>query len=165
MARKLIIAGIALATVLGFAATSGMAFAQVATTPPTASDISTAKSAKVGTILVAAGNTVYTLKAGKTRCDAKCLKAFPPVLLPKGVTNATAGPGVDASKLGTVTTADGASQITYSGKALYWSQKDKAPGQVHGDLKDKWGKWSTVVTKKPAKPKGPPNPGTGGSSF
>jgi predicted lipoprotein with Yx(FWY)xxD motif len=165
MARKLLIASIAVATMLGFAVTGGLASAKVANAPTTASVISTAQSAKFGTILVAGGFTVYTLKPSKTPCDAKCLKAWPPVLLPKGVTTATAGAGVDASKLGTVTTADGSLQITYSGKALYWFQKDKGPGQVHGNVKNKWGKWSTVVTKKSSKPKGKSNAGTGGTSF
>ena len=95
-----------------------------------------------------AGNTVYILKPSKTACTAKCLKAWPPVLLPAGVTAATAGTGVDASKLGTVCRRRAALQITYGGKALYWFVKDKAPGQVKGNIKDKWGKWVTVVTVK-----------------
>ena len=98
--------------------------------------------------MLVSGNTVYTLKPSKTACDAKCLKARPPVLLPDGVTSPTAGTGVDASKLGTMATADGAMQITYAGKPLYWFAKDKAPGQVHGNVTDKWGKWATVVTAK-----------------
>ena len=119
--------------------------AVAATSPTTASVISSTANAKLGTILVA-GKTVYTLKASTTTCTAKCLKAWPPVLLPHAVKTATAGTGVDASKLGTVAAAKGALQITYSGKRLYWFVKDKAPGQVHGNVKDKWGKWSTVVT-------------------
>ena len=77
------------------------------------------------------------------------------MLLPQGVTTATAGTGVDASKLGTVAAADGALQVTYSGKPLYWFSKDKAPGQVHGNVTDKWGKWSTVVTAKSSSGSGP----------
>src|SRR5262249_30203228 len=49
-------------------------------TPMTATTVSTAANAKLGTILVA-GNTVYTLKPSKTSYDAKCLKAWPPVVL------------------------------------------------------------------------------------
>ena len=68
--------------------------------PPRA-EISTAKNAKLGTILVSDdGNTVYTLKPSKTACTAECLKAWPPVLLPDGVTTATAGTGVDAVEAG-----------------------------------------------------------------
>ena len=123
----------------------------------TATTISTAKDAKFGTILTA-GNTVYILKPTKIPCTGKCLKVWPPVLLPAGVTAPTAGPGVDASKLGTVA-ATGGNQITYGGKALYWYVKDKAPGQVKGNIKDKWGKWIAVVTVK-----GKVNPGSGGGS-
>ena len=119
--------------------------AAAATSPTTASVISSTANAKLGTILVA-GKTVYTVKPSKTACTAKCLKAWPPVLLPHGVKTATAGTGVDASKLGTVAAAKGASQITYAGKRLYWFVKDTAPGQVHGNVKNTWGKWSTVVT-------------------
>ena len=72
--------------------------------------VSTAKSAKFGTILVS-GKTVYTLKPSKTACTATCLKVWPALVLPKGVTKATAGSGVSASKLGTVTRAGGVRQV------------------------------------------------------
>jgi predicted lipoprotein with Yx(FWY)xxD motif len=114
--------------------------AAAATKRTTAKVISSADNAELGTILVA-GNTVYTLKASAT----ECLKAWPPVLLPHRVKTATAGSGVDASKLGKVAAAHGVLQVTYAGKRLYWSAKDKAPGDVHGNVKNKWGKWSPVV--------------------
>jgi predicted lipoprotein with Yx(FWY)xxD motif len=122
--------------------------AGAATTPRTATEIATAKSDKLGTYLVADDLTVYTLKPSKTACTAKCLKAWPLVLLPEGATAATAGTGVNASKLGTKTLSNGNVQVTYSGKPLYWFHKDKTPGQVKGNIKDKWGKWATVVTVK-----------------
>jgi predicted lipoprotein with Yx(FWY)xxD motif len=139
----------------------------------TATTISAAQNAKYGTILTA-GNTVYILKPSKTPCTGKCLKVWPPVLLPQGTTAAIAGPGVDQTKLGTQSVAGGNLQITYGGKPLYWYVKDKAPGQVKGNIKDKWGKWISVVTVK-----GKVNPssgsnggggsktntGTGGTSF
>jgi predicted lipoprotein with Yx(FWY)xxD motif len=115
----------------------------------TSSMVSTAKSAKYGTILVS-GNTVYTLKASKVSCGANCLKIWPEVLLPTGVMAATVGPGVNAAKLGTVMRQGGALQVTYAGKPLYWFFKDTGPGQVKGNIKDKWGSWSVVVTAKPA---------------
>ena len=160
------IAAVALAIGGLSAAAFAPSTAAAATSPATASEISTAKNAKLGTILVSdTGSTVYTLKASKTACAAECLKARPPVLLPQGATTATAGTGVDASKLGTVAAADGTLQVTYSGKPLYWFSKDKAPGQVHGNVTDKWGKWSTVVTKKSSSGSGGSNAGTGGVSF
>jgi predicted lipoprotein with Yx(FWY)xxD motif len=138
--------------------------AAAATSPTTASVISAAKNAKLGKILVS-GNTVYTLKASKTACTAACLKAWPPALLPQGMTSATAGSGVDESKLGTKATADGSLQVTYSGKPLYWFSGDKAPGQAHGNVTNKWGKWSTVVTAKSSTSPSTTNAGTGGTSF
>jgi len=150
----------ALATV-AFAAPAGAA------TPrqTTASEVSTEKDAKLGTILVA-GNTVYTLK-GKS-CTGQCLKSWTPVVLPAGTASATAGTGVDSAKLGTKATADGSTQITYGGKALYWSAKDKAPGDVKGAGSDKWGKWNVVVTAKSGSGSGgtsTTNAGTGGAAF
>jgi predicted lipoprotein with Yx(FWY)xxD motif len=128
------------ALALAFAPT----IAGAATKPETATIVSTTENAKLGAILQA-GDVVYTLKASKVPCRATCLKVWPPVLLPHGVKTATAGPGVDASKLGTAAAKGGARQITYAGKALHWFAKDKSPSQVKGDLTDKWGKWSTVV--------------------
>jgi len=109
--------------------------------------VSTAKSAKFGTILVS-GTTLYTLKPSKTACTAACLKVWPALVLPKGQTKATAGSGVSASKLGTVTRSGGVRQVTYNGKALYWFSGDSGAGQVNGNLTDEWGKWADVVTKK-----------------
>ena len=63
--------------------------------------ISTAKTSKYGTILVS-GHTLYTLTPSKIACEASCLKIWPEVLLPKGVTKAEAGTGVSAAKLGTI---------------------------------------------------------------
>jgi predicted lipoprotein with Yx(FWY)xxD motif len=135
--------------------------AGAATSEATATTISTAQNPKLGTVLVAGdnGTAIYTLKPSKTACTGKCLKVWPPVVLPPGVMSATAGPGVDASKLGTVTDAAGSLQITYAGKPLYWFVKDKTSGQVKGNIKDKWGKWAAVVTVK-----GKSNSGSGGSS-
>lgn len=120
-----------------------------APTTPTPVVISASQSATYGTILVS-GNTLYTLKPSQTACTTECLKIWPAVLLPKGVTAATAGPGVSASKLGTVAGAGGVLQVTYSGQALYWFVGDKAAGQVNGNITDKWGTWSDVVTEASA---------------
>ena len=121
--------------------------------------ISMLKTKKFGTVLVS-GKTLYTLKPSKVPCTAKCQQIWPEVLLPKGVTKATAGPGVTASNLGTVKGAGGALQVTYSGKPLFWFSGDTAPGQVTGNVTDIWGKWSDIGTVKPAS-----NPGTGGVAF
>jgi predicted lipoprotein with Yx(FWY)xxD motif len=110
--------------------------------------ISTLKTAKFGTILVS-GKTVYTLKPNSIKCTTTCLKYWAAVVLPKGVTKATAGSGVNAAMLGTVKGTGGKLQVTYGGKALYYFFMDKAPGQVKGNVTDTWGKWSDVVTVTP----------------
>jgi len=127
--------------------------------------VSTTKNAKLGTILVS-GKTLYTLKANATPCSNQCVKIWPPLVLPDGVTAATAGSGVNAAKLGTIRRSGGELQVTYAGKALYSFVGDKAAGQVHGDVTDTWGKWSVVVTSKPAHASsGGSDAGTGGVSF
>jgi predicted lipoprotein with Yx(FWY)xxD motif len=129
--------------------------------------VSMAKSAKFGKILVS-GKTLYTLKPSKTACTASCLKVWPALVLAKGATKATAGSGVSASKLGSVTRSGGVRQVTYQGKALYWFSGDSGTGQVNGNVTDEWGKWSAVATKK-ASSSGSSNTGTtagsGGTAF
>ena len=120
---------------------------QAATSSNTATEISTAHNGKLGTILVA-GNNAVTDSEGRQDLHRSALKTRPgPVLLPAGVGAATAGTGVDAAKLGTVKTFDGSLQITYAGKPLYWSAKDKTSGQVHAGH-NKYGTWTAVVTAK-----------------
>jgi predicted lipoprotein with Yx(FWY)xxD motif len=80
--------------------------------------VSTVKNSKFGTLLVS-GKTLYTLKASKTACSTACLKVWPELVLPKGVTKATAGSGASASKLGTISRSGGVLQVTYGGKPLY----------------------------------------------
>jgi len=116
--------------------------------------VSTTKNAKLGTILVSSGNTVYTLKASTTRCSGQCLKIWPEVLLPKNVKHARAGTGVKSANLGTIRRRGGALQVTYSGKPLYRFSGDKSAGQANGDVTDTWGTWS-VVTTTPTKTPSP----------
>ena len=124
--------------------------------------VSTTKNTKVGTILVS-GKTVYTLKPSSTACTAACLKVWPALVLPAGVTKAKAGPGVKAAKLGTVK-HNGVVQVTYGGKPLYYFAGDSAAGQVNGNVTDTWGKWTAVVTKKAAGSGSSSNSGSGNSS-
>lgn len=143
-AAAIILTGGALLATMGVAAASG-----AASHTSTGVAISTLKTSTYGTILVSR-TTVYTLKPSKLACAASCLKAWPEVLLPTGVTKARTGHGVNAAQLGTVKRAGGTLQVTYGGKALYWFSKDTKPGQIKGVLIDKWGKWSVVVTIKAA---------------
>lgn len=128
--------------------------------------VSTVKNAKLGTLLVS-GKTLYTLKASKTACSTSCLKAWPELVLPKGVKKATAGSGVSASKLGTIARSGGVLQVTYGGKPLYTFVGDKSAGAVNGNVTDTWGSWSDVVTAKPSSGQvtTTTSAGTGGVAF
>jgi predicted lipoprotein with Yx(FWY)xxD motif len=119
------------------------------------------------------GGTVYTLKPSSTKCTSACLVVWPAVVLPSGVKHATAGSGVTASKLGTVTVPGVGVQVTYGGKRLYRFTGDSAPGQVNGNVSDEWGKWTDVVVSKSttsgsgssSSNSGSSNAGSGGASF
>ena len=141
--------GLLAGAILAVGGVSASAVAAGTAGAATATVISTTKNAKLGTILVS-GKTVYTLKPSKTACGSKCLKVWPAVVLPKGVKKAKAGSGVNAAKLGTVKLSNGTLQVTYAGKRLYRFVGDTAPGQVHGNVTDTWGKWTVYVTAKPA---------------
>ena len=58
----------------------------------------------------------------------------------------------------------GVHKVTYGGKPLYWFVGDTGPGQVHGNVSDTWGKWSSVVTAK-AKSSTTTTAGGGGTAF
>ena len=116
------------------------AVAGAATTPTTATVISTAKNAKLGTILVS-GNTVYALKAGQDGLHRRVHEGL--------ATGAAARRGHEGDRrrrrgrrqAGHGRGGGGALQITYGGKPLYLFVKDTAPGQVNGNMTNKWGKW------------------------
>jgi predicted lipoprotein with Yx(FWY)xxD motif len=97
--------------------------------------ISTATVSGFGKVLVDDGMTLYTLgteSSGTIKCTGSCAQSWPPVLLSGGATAATAGDGVDASKLGTIARPDGGTQVTYDGLPLYLWVGDTAPGQATG---------------------------------
>jgi predicted lipoprotein with Yx(FWY)xxD motif len=121
---------------LAVAACGGGGSAATAATPKTSSGASaTVGVAKgsLGSILVNSnGHTLYLFKAdvgAASACSGACAVAWPP-LLAKGTP--TAGTGLTASKLGTITRSDGNQQVTYNGHPLYLFVKDTKPGQTNG---------------------------------
>jgi predicted lipoprotein with Yx(FWY)xxD motif len=90
----------------------------------------------VGTVLVDSnGLTLYELASesgGTIMCTGSCATSWPPVLLPAGASSATAGSGVSASKLGTISRPDGGTQVTFGGMPLYLFVSDQGPGQATG---------------------------------
>lgn len=79
---------------------------------------------------------------GKSACSGACAHAWPPVET-KG--KPTAGAGVTASDLGTITRSDGSRQVTYNGHPLYYFIADKSAGEAKGQGSDSFGaKWWVV---------------------
>jgi len=88
---------------------------------------------KLGPILVDGnGMTLYIFTndaPGKSNCTGDCLVKWPPFLT-KG--KPTLGNGVDDSKVGTATLADGTLIVTYNGMPLYYWYKDAKAGDTLG---------------------------------
>jgi predicted lipoprotein with Yx(FWY)xxD motif len=80
--------------------------------------------------VTAAGRSVYIFDAdlavpGTSACNGECAVNWPPVAPP-------AGKALSAN-FGTITRADGTTQLTYSGRPMYIFIGDSAPGQANGD--------------------------------
>jgi predicted lipoprotein with Yx(FWY)xxD motif len=110
--------------------------AATAATPKTTSSASATvgvANSSLGSILVGpTGRTLYLFKAdvGTTSaCTGACATAWPPLL---AAGKPTAGTGLTASKLGTITRSGGKRQVTYNGHPLYLYVGDKKPGDVTG---------------------------------
>jgi predicted lipoprotein with Yx(FWY)xxD motif len=105
---------------------------------PAAVDVG--QNVALGSFLVdAKGMTLYAYAndtANTSTCTATCATNWPP-LLTNGAP--TAGAGVTASMLGTLTRADGSVQVTYDSKPLYYFAADKAAGDTKGEgVKSLW---------------------------
>ena len=127
----------------------------------------------VGTVLVnGQGRTIYLLsseKGGKITCtdDNGCTKVWPDTELPKGMTAATAGSGVQASLLGTVKDASGALYVTYNSWPLYTFSGDAGPGVAHGQgITSFGGTWYALTTSgNPATGQAASSPSSGGGGY
>jgi predicted lipoprotein with Yx(FWY)xxD motif len=110
--------------------------AATAATPKTSTGasatIGVAKTSLGSTLVNSTGRTLYLFKADvgtKSACTGACATAWPPLL---ATGKPTAGTGLTASKLGTITRSDGSQQVTYNGHPLYLFIKDTKPGQTNG---------------------------------
>ena len=134
------------AVACGTSSNSSGTAATPAPTPTPAPVMKTATAAVAGkseTILTdAKGMTLYYYApdkgAGKVTCTGACLQAWPPLLLPSGVTQPTAASGINGT-LGLLASPNGGQQVTYNGWPLYTWVKDTAPGMTTGE--NVGGKW------------------------
>lgn len=110
------------------------------TTAAAAVDLKTASSS-AGTIVVdAKGMSVYFFTkdakdSGNSACTGSCLTMWPPL------TTTSATPKVEGvtGTVGTITTPDGAKQVTLNGLPLYYYEQDKKPGDILGQgVNDVW---------------------------
>ena len=106
----------------------------------------TTKHGKLGTILAYGPKrlTVYLFEAdngGASSCSGECASLWPAV---SGHPQAS-GQAV-ASHLGTITRADGTTQVTYNGHPLYLYSRDKDDGDAYGQgLKSFGASWYVVA--------------------
>ena len=95
------------------------------------------------------GLTLYHFtfeKAKKIACSGPCLKFWPPLLIKKGA-KPTAGPGLNAKKLGTIRRPDGRYQVTYFGFPLYTFSSDRRRGDAKGEgVENAW--WAVGANGK-----------------
>lgn len=104
--------------------------------------IAVANSAKGKILVDGNGMTLYIYtkdSANTSNCSGGCSQKWP--ALP-AVAAANVGAGVDASFLGSITRADGASQATYKGMPLYTYTSDTKPGDLNGQ--GKGGVWYVI---------------------
>jgi predicted lipoprotein with Yx(FWY)xxD motif len=94
---------------------------------------------------------VFTRDAhGQSACSGACAKAWPPFLV-RG--RPSAGKGAAGRLLGTIRRSNGARQVTYAGRPLYYYVGDRSPGQILcQDVVEYGGRWLVVrPTGKPVR--------------
>jgi predicted lipoprotein with Yx(FWY)xxD motif len=112
------------------AATMALAFASSTAASSQAAPTLIVRSSSFGKVLFDGRGFVlyaFTKDRGRSACSGACAKAWPPYVVRGGV---RAGVGVKQSVLGVVRRANGARQVTYAGRPLYYYVGDRRPGQI-----------------------------------
>jgi predicted lipoprotein with Yx(FWY)xxD motif len=107
------------------------------------------RTSSIGKFLVdGQGRTLYMFEADKpdmSNCSGGCSSIWP-ALTAKGKPSVSGG--VNAAKLGTAKSSNGAMQVTYNGWPLYYYAGDQKPGDTAGQGLDDFGaKWYVVSPK------------------
>lgn len=105
------------------------------TTPQGTVVLNTSTNTKIGSFLVGKNSmTLYTYgkdSAGVSTCTGTCATNWPPYTVTT-VVGLLAEPGVNGT-IGTITRADGSTQLTYNGYPLYYWHGDVKAGDTTGD--------------------------------
>lgn len=115
-------------------------------TPPTGpAELDLCNNTTLGDYLVdGKGMTLYifmkdTQNSTTSACTDTCAAIWPPFLTKGDPTigqfnqPTNGGQGIQQSMIGTITRADGSTQVTYNGWPLYYFNQDKNPGDVGGE--------------------------------
>ena len=123
--------------VLGIAAQTAPAARQDTMKPQL---VKTIVDKKLGRVLTTAGTrAIYVWNKepkGKIRCTGACAKAWPPVIVKKGVVVPMRVTGIKGD-FGTIRRANGVRQLTFNKRPLYTYAHEK-PGQVLCNDVDDW---------------------------
>jgi predicted lipoprotein with Yx(FWY)xxD motif len=139
------------ATAATSATSSHQLAASAASGPVPVYEVMTGTVHGLGKVLVdGQGFTLYVFApdkhSGRSTCYGRCASAWPPLVLPGGVSQAPAGSGVRSALLGTTTRRDGSVEVTYKKWPLYTWVVDTAPGDATGqDLNNLGGKWYVIT--------------------
>ena len=139
------------ATAATSATSSRQLAASAASGPVPVFEVMTGTVHGLGKVLVdGQGFTLYVFApdkhSGRSTCYGRCASAWPPLVLPSGVSQAPAGSGVRSALLGTTTRRDGSVEVTYKKWPLYTWVVDTAPGDATGqDLNNLGGKWYVIT--------------------
>lgn len=122
--------------------------AVTATPAPPASLVLESRSTALGAVLAGpTGRTLYTLSsdpANGSICTGQCLAFWPPLVVAAGGTT-TAPSGTNGTFATFVRSDTGATQVTLSGRALYYFKNDTGPGQTNGEgIQALGGVWHAV---------------------
>lgn len=121
----------------------------VAATAAQSSPTLTMRSSRYGRIVAdGKGLTLYAFTRdgrGPSQCYGACATAWPP-LVAKGALRA--GSGVRRGLLGTTRRRDGARQVTYRGRPLYYYFRERRPGEIFcQDVAEFGGTWLLMSPK------------------
>jgi len=129
---------LAIASLVALALTSGAA--QAASEPMHPKLVRTIMDKQLGEVLTTSNRqAIYVWRSeprGKIRCTGSCAKAWPPVVVKKGVIVPMHYAGIKGV-FGTIRRPDGSRQLTLDRRALYTYAHEK-PGQVLCNDVDNW---------------------------